>query len=83
MDKRIVFKTDNGGVAIVIPTGDLPIEQVALKDVPAGAPFKIVSVEDIPQDRTFRGAWEMDFSEPDGFGLGDEAWFAQMEKGQL
>lgn len=82
MDKRIVYQNESG-ISIIIPTGSLPIEQVALKDVPAGVPFKIVDAKDIPQDRTFRDAWEMDFSEPDGFGIGDEAWFAQLEKGQV
>ena len=33
---------------------------VALKDVPAGVPFKIVDVSEIPEDRTFRAAWEAD-----------------------
>lgn len=30
---------------------------VAAKDVPTGKPFEIVDVTDIPEDRTFRGAW--------------------------
>ena len=33
---------------------------IALKDVPAGVPFKIVDVSEIPEDRTFRAAWEAD-----------------------
>jgi hypothetical protein len=31
---------------------------IAAKDVPAGKPFQIVDVSDIPTDRTFREAWE-------------------------
>lgn len=31
---------------------------IAQKDVPAGKPYKIVDVSDIPEDRTFRDAWE-------------------------
>jgi hypothetical protein len=31
-----------------------------LKDVPAGKPFKIVDTADVPSDRTFRAAWEVD-----------------------
>jgi len=34
------------------------MEWIANKDVPTGKPFKIVDVEDIPTDRTFRDAWE-------------------------
>lgn len=33
-------------------------EWIAAKDVPAGKPYKIVDVSDIPSDRTFRDAWE-------------------------
>jgi hypothetical protein len=60
MNKRIIYPTDNGGVAVIIPaiSSGLSIEQIAEKDVPAGKPFKIVDVTDIPSDRTFREAWE-------------------------
>jgi hypothetical protein len=36
------------------------IEEIALKDVPAGKPFKIIDTADVPSDRTFRNAWEVD-----------------------
>ena len=36
----------------------LSIEQIADKDVPAGAPYKIIDASDIPTDCTFRNAWE-------------------------
>lgn len=57
--KVIIYKTDNG-VAIMYPALDcgLSIEQIADKDVPAGAPYKIIDASDIPTDRTFRNAWE-------------------------
>lgn len=60
MNKRIIYPTDEGGVAVIIPMPDcgLTIEQIAAKDVPQGKPFKIVDVIDIPTDRTFRNAWE-------------------------
>lgn len=62
MTKRIIYPTDNGGVAIIIPTPEYlethTIEELAAKDVPAGKPFKIVDTADIPSDRTFRDAWE-------------------------
>ena len=59
MDKRIIYPTDNG-VTIIVPAPEcgLSIEEIAAKDVPAGKPFKIVDVADIPTDRTFRNAWE-------------------------
>ena len=60
MNQRIIYPTDDGGVAVIIPAPNcgLTIEQIAEKDVPPGAPFKIIDVTDIPTDRTFRDAWE-------------------------
>ena len=60
MNQRIIYPTDEGGVAIIIPAPEcgLSIEEIAAKDVPAGKPFQIVDVSDIPTDRTFRDAWE-------------------------
>jgi hypothetical protein len=59
MNQRIIYPTDDGGVAIIIPADcGLTIEEIAAKDVPEGKPFKIVDVSDIPTDRTFRNAWE-------------------------
>ena len=78
MTQRILYPND-GGVAVIIPTGEIAIEQVARKDVPANTPFLIVTTEDIPSDRTFRGAWEADFSNPDGYGIGADAWFAEQK----
>ena len=63
---RIIYPNGNGGIAIIIPVNDSDIELILSKDVPAGLPYLIVSVEDIPSDRTFRDAWEADFSDPDG-----------------
>ena len=59
MNARIIYPTDDGGVAVIIPAPEctLTIQQIAAKDVPAGKPFEIVDVTTIPSDRTFRGAW--------------------------
>ena len=73
MNSRIIYPTDEGGVAVIVPAAEcgLSIEQIAAKDVPAvvvmqdgvvvsSTPrsYKIVDVADIPSDRTFRNAWE-------------------------
>jgi hypothetical protein len=59
MNKRILYPTPDGGVAIVIPTGEISIEEVAKKDVPEGVAYEIVEDDAIPSDRTFRNAWVM------------------------
>jgi hypothetical protein len=73
MTKRIIYPNDDGGVAIIIPSPEAleqyGIEAIALKDVPANKPYKIVSVEDIPSDRTFRNAWTVNEADlTDGVG---------------
>lgn len=59
-NKRIVYPTPEGGVAVIIPSTDceLSIEQIAAKDVPQGVEYKIIDTADVPSDRTFRNAWE-------------------------
>jgi hypothetical protein len=59
-NKRILYQTEDGGVAVIIPTDNcgLTVEEIATKDVPSGRPYKIVDVSEVPSDRTFRNAWE-------------------------
>jgi len=68
MNKRILYKNPEGGVAVIVPTGELSVEKTAKKDVPgSGTPYWIVDVSDIPSDRIFRESWEIDDSiEPTG-----------------
>lgn len=60
MNSRIIYPTDDGGVAVIVPApgSGLTIQEIAAKDVPFGKPYRIVDVNDIPTDRTFRNAWE-------------------------
>ena len=55
----IIYTNTNGGISVIIPTGELSIKEVAAKDVPAGTPYEIVEDYAIPSDRTFRNAWVM------------------------
>lgn len=73
MNQVIIFKQDNGVLAVIRPTEHAlslyTIEQIADKDVPAGKPYKIVDASVIPTDRTLRAAWACDDTElTDGFG---------------
>ena len=70
---RIIYNQDNGVVAVIIPTPEAlaqhSIQAIAIKDVPAGKPFKIVDAADIPTDRSQRDAWTVDEAElTDGIG---------------
>tara|TARA_R110000796_G_C14458418_1_gene424218 strand:- start:370 stop:585 length:216 start_codon:yes stop_codon:yes gene_type:complete len=70
MQKRIIYQTQNGGVAIIIPADcGLTVEQIAKKDVPTGLPYKIVNVSEIPKDRSERDQWSVDGADlTDGVG---------------
>ena len=60
--KRIIYKTEDGGVAVIIPAPeylqDHTIEELATKEILEGVEYEIVDTETIPSDRTFRGAWQ-------------------------
>lgn len=82
MNKRIIYKTDHGEVAVIIPTQEAlifyGIEAIAQKDVPAGKPYKIVDAADIPADRSQRNAWTVDDSDlTDGIG-GESSVFPEV-----
>ena len=71
--KRIIYKNQDSSVSILIPTDEAlsfaTVIQVAEKDVPAGKPYKIVDVSEIPTDRSQRNAWTVDDAElTDGVG---------------
>lgn len=83
MTQKIIFPNGAGGIAVLHPTGALPIAEVARKDVPAGLPYLIVDAADLPADRTFRAAWDADFSAPHGTGVGAESWFIEQYEAEL
>ena len=74
MLNRGIYKNSDNSVGIIIPSDEalaiFGLEKILEKDVPAGLPYWIVEDSVIPEDRTFRSAWEIDesFGKPDGFG---------------
>jgi hypothetical protein len=75
---------DEGKVSIIVPTNDFlntySVEDCAKKDVPIGYPYVIIGIEEIPMEYIeFFNAWEFDFSNPDGYGIGADAWFVEQE----
>jgi len=72
MTQVIIFLQDNGIPAVVMPTQEClqthSILDIAIKDVPAGKPFKIIDASDLPQDIP-QEAWTVSESElTDGIG---------------
>ena len=66
MIDRIIYTQPDGSVAVIIPSGDIPTDEVMIKDVPATATnVRAATIADLPQDRLFRSAW--DDSNPEDF----------------
>jgi len=59
MSQVIVYTNTNNGVSVCVPTGELPIQTVLVKDAPAGA--VIVDDSTLPQgdDALFFNAWTL------------------------
>lgn len=68
---------------VVTPTGALPLAEVCKKDVPFNVPYLILQDQEVPVDRTFRNAWDADFSNPDGYGLGARRWFIEKAEHEI
>ena len=73
--KVIIYKQDNGQVAIVYPIQEVidlyGLDAIAKKDVPSGKAYKIVDSDDLPTDLIFFNAWTVDESLLTD-GVGDE-----------
>jgi hypothetical protein len=72
----IIFKNQDGSVGVMYPMPEfialIGIDAIAKKDVPAGRPYKIVDISELPTDDTlneagipnidksFRNQWDVD-----------------------
>jgi hypothetical protein len=79
MNQCIIYSNGIGGICLIMPTGELSVEEVARKDVPAGTSYIILNTDQVPADHTFFSAWEADFNASHGVGIGADAWFAEQE----
>ncbi len=74
---KIIFKNEDNSIGIITPTSEAlsfaTVIQVAEKDVPYNLPYWIVEDSVIPENRTFRSAWEIDESIGDPHGFGGES----------
>lgn len=77
----IIYPKQDNSIVVVYPTGEIEVNEVARKDVPAGVPYKIIDSSLLPEEYgEFFDAWEADFSNSDGYGIGADAWFAEQEE---
>ena len=66
---RIIYKREDGGVAVVYPVFAEGVDSLAKDVVPTGLKYKIVEDSEIPETREFRNAWDIADSElTDGVG---------------
>jgi hypothetical protein len=68
----VIFKQDNGATSVLVPTAECleshTVMEIAIKDVPAGKPFKIVNYSELPLDIP-QEAWVVDDADlTDGVG---------------
>jgi hypothetical protein len=71
MTQVIIYNQDNGIPAVVMPTQEAldahGIMAIAIKDVPAGKPFKIIDASELPTEP--QETWTVDESDlTDGIG---------------
>jgi hypothetical protein len=72
MTQVIIYNQDNGIPAVLVPTPEClqshTIQEIAVKDVPAGKPFAIIDASELPQDVP-QEAWVVDDADlTDGVG---------------
>jgi hypothetical protein len=81
MTQVIIYPNDEGWLSVVTPATNcgVSIEEIARKDVPAGKPYHIIDASILPEDDIFFNAWQADFTNPTGHGIGHDAWFAEQE----
>ena len=72
MTQVIIYNQDNGIPAVMTPAPEClqthTVQEIAIKDVPAGKPFKIIDASELPQDIP-QEAWVVDDADlTDGVG---------------
>lgn len=73
---QIIIYPKEDTISIIFPLTEcgFSVEEIAQKDVPENIPYLIIEDSQLPNDRTFRNAWQADFSNPDGYGISDAEW---------
>jgi len=67
MSKKVIYKTSEDIVAVMSPSDESRIIEIANKGVPVGVSYWIVDSDELPQQ--YQEAWELvDMPVPDGVG---------------
>lgn len=64
---RIIYPNNNT-ISIIIPIENINLHTLAKSLVPINIPYKIINLDELLYDRTFRNAWTYNFDNPDGIG---------------
>jgi len=85
MSQVIIYKQDNGKVAIVIPTPEAleahSIDEVAQKDVPFNKRYKILDTSELPSDWSMSHIWTCDDADlTDGVGAESHEFQARQDQ---
>jgi hypothetical protein len=60
MKNVIIYTGKNGGVSVCYPSGELSLEEVLAKDIPAGVQSYVVDYDTLPTgDNDFFDAWKL------------------------
>lgn len=62
--KCIIFQNNEGGISIISPILDdeFSAGELDKNNVPTGAIYSAIDMAYVPSDKTFRAAWEVDFT---------------------
>lgn len=71
----IIIYNNNGIKLLHSAIQGVDLKIIGEKDVPAGIPFIIVSPNELPTEP--QETWEVDFSEPDGYGLSKDEFISK------
>jgi hypothetical protein len=71
--KAIIYKQENGIPCVIIPMPEFlkiySVEEIAIKDVPAGKKFKIIDVSELPNEVYPQESWSVNEADlTDGIG---------------
>lgn len=71
---KIIYPYSNGEIAITFELEGWDMHELARMTTPNGTPYLIVKDSDLPADWSTSAAWECDFSQPHGTGIGPHRW---------